>query len=106
MRVNPHTGTARIFPTRRDAERTTDIYRRLPVLVDRSTGQETKAWPVKSTSMFPLTNASRLFHTRDNLEERMGRVLLAATDTPARREISSRCTKARWYRRTITGPSA
>ena len=34
--VNPNTETAPIFRTRRDAELTTAIYRRLPVLVDRS----------------------------------------------------------------------
>ena len=33
--VNPNTGTAPVFRTRRDAEITLDIYRRLPVLVDR-----------------------------------------------------------------------
>ena len=36
--VNPNTGTAPIFRTRRDAALTTAIYGRLPVLVDRSTG--------------------------------------------------------------------
>ena len=35
-RVNPNTGTAPIFRTRRDAALTTAIYGRLPVLVDRS----------------------------------------------------------------------
>ncbi len=42
--VNPNTGTAPIFRSRRDAELTTAIYRRLPVLVDRSSGAEVKAW--------------------------------------------------------------
>ena len=35
-RVNPNTGTAPIFRTSRDANLTTAIYERLPVLVDRS----------------------------------------------------------------------
>ena len=48
-RVNPNTGTAPIFRTRRDAKLTTAIYGRLPVLVDRSSGEEVKAWPVKYT---------------------------------------------------------
>ena len=34
-RVNPNTGTAPIFRTRRDAEITRRIYERHPVLVDR-----------------------------------------------------------------------
>jgi hypothetical protein len=36
MRVNPNTGTAPVFRSRRDAELTTAIYSRVPVLVDRS----------------------------------------------------------------------
>ena len=71
-RVNPNTGTAPIFRTRRDAELTTAIYGRLPVLVDRSSGEEVKAWPVKYTRMFDMTNNSGLFRTRTELEEREG----------------------------------
>ena len=45
--VNPNTGTAPIFRTRRDADLTTAIYRRLPVLVRPvDSGVERKAWPV------------------------------------------------------------
>ena len=71
-RVNPNTGTAPIFRTRRDAELTTAIYGHLPVLVDRSSGGEVKAWPVKYTTMFHMTNDSNLFRTREELEEREG----------------------------------
>ena len=46
-RVNPNTGTAPIFRSRRDAELTTEIYDRVPVLVDRSSGGAVKTWPVK-----------------------------------------------------------
>ena len=70
--VNPNTGTAPIFRTRRDAELTTAIYRRLPVLVDRSTGKEVKTWPVKYATMFHMTNDSGRFRTREELEEREG----------------------------------
>ena len=58
--VNLNTGTAPIFRTWRDAKLTTAIYRRLPVLVDRSTGDEVKTWPVKYTTMFHMTNDSSL----------------------------------------------
>ena len=68
-RVNPNTGTAPIFRTRRDAKLTTAIYGRLPVLVDRSSGEEVKAWPVKYTRMFDMANDSGLFRTRAELEE-------------------------------------
>jgi hypothetical protein len=70
--VNPNTGTAPIFRSRRDAELTTAIYGRLPVLVDRSTGEEVKVWPVKYATMFHMTNDSGLFRTRQDLEEKEG----------------------------------
>ena len=71
-RVNPNTGTAPVFRSRRDADLTTAIYRRLPVIVDRSTGQGIKSWPLKYTTMFHMTNDSHLFRTREELEERGG----------------------------------
>ncbi|MDE0241439.1 MAG: restriction endonuclease, partial [bacterium] len=71
-RVNPNTGTAPIFRSRRDAEITTAIYDRLPVLVDRSSGEAVKAWPVKYSTMFHMTNDSGLFRTRSELEEKEG----------------------------------
>ena len=71
-RVNPNTGTAPIFRTRRDAALTTAIYNRLPVLVDRSSGAAVKAWPVKYATMFHMTNDSGLFRTQAELEEREG----------------------------------
>ena len=70
--VNPNTGTAPIFRSRRDAELTTAIYSSLPVLVDRSKGTEVKAWPVKYVRMFDMTNDSDLFRKRVELEEKEG----------------------------------
>ena len=70
--VNPNTGTAPIFRTRRYAELTTAIYRRLPVLVNRSSGEEVRTWPVKYATMFHMTNDSDQFRTREELEEREG----------------------------------
>ena len=46
-RVNPNTGTAPVFRTRRDADITRRIYERHPVLVDRSGLEEQRAWPVR-----------------------------------------------------------
>lgn len=71
-RVNPNTGTAPVFRTRRDADITRRIYERNPVLVDRSSGREVKAWPVKYATMFHMTNDSGLFRTRKDLEEKEG----------------------------------
>ena len=67
-RVNPNTGTAPIFRTRRDAEITRGIYERHPALVDRSSGEERRAWPVKYVRMFDMTNDSGLFRTREQLK--------------------------------------
>ena len=67
-RVNPNTGTAPIFQTRRAADITRRIYERHPVLVDRSGGKERKAWPVKYVRMFDMTNDSHHFRTAAQLE--------------------------------------
>lgn len=66
-RVNPNTGTAPIFRTRRDAALTAQIYQRLPVLVDRSEGGIKKLWPVHYATMFHLTNDSEHFRTLEEL---------------------------------------
>ena len=64
-KVNPNTGTAPIFRTRRDAELTTAIYNRLPVLVDCSSGKECKGLASEILeTMFHMTNDSELFRTR------------------------------------------
>ena len=72
VQVNPNTGTAPVFRSCRDAELTKAIYERLPVLVDRSSGEEVKTWPVKYVRMFDMTNDSGLFRTRQELEEKEG----------------------------------
>ena len=67
-RVNPNTGTAPVFRTRRDAEITRRIYERHPVLVDRSGHEEVRAWPVRYVRMFDMTNDSHLFRTAAQLD--------------------------------------
>ena len=105
-RVNPNTGTAPIFRSRRDAELTTAIYERMPVLVDRSEDAEAKAWPVQYSTMFHMTNDSHQFRTRTDLEEREGAFPSAATASAV--QLASGClyTKAKWCRRMTTGPRA
>ena len=68
IRVNPNTGTAPVFRTRRDADITRRIYERHPVLVDRSGGGERKAWPVRYVTMFHMTNDSHRFRTAAQLD--------------------------------------
>ena len=67
--MNPNTGTAPVFRTRRDAEITRRIYERHPVLVDRSQGDQRRAWPVRYRTMFHMTNDSHLFRTAAQLED-------------------------------------
>ncbi len=76
-RVNPNTGAAPIFRTRRDADITLGLYARHPVLVrhgasSASTGAQPDAavWPVKYATMFHMTNDSRLFLKESELEKR------------------------------------
>lgn len=67
-RVNPNTGNAPVFRTRRDAEITRRIYEQHPVLVDGSGHDEVRAWPVKYVRMIDMTNDSELFRTADQLK--------------------------------------
>ena len=66
--VNPNTGTAPVFRTKRDADITRGIYERHPVLVERSGGTRHRAWPVKYMTMFHMTNDSHLFRTATELD--------------------------------------
>ena len=69
-RVNPNTGTAPVFRTRRDADLTRRIYQCHPVLVDRSNGKETRTWPVRYVQgLFNMTSDSHLFRTAAQLED-------------------------------------
>ena len=67
-RVNPNTGTAPVFISRRDAEITRRIYKRNPVLVDRSGDEDRRVWPVNHLRQFDMTNDSHLFRTATQLE--------------------------------------
>jgi hypothetical protein len=65
--LNPNTGTCPVFRTRRDAEITLDIYRRVPVLV-REGDPNGNPWGITFTTMFHMTNDSKLFRAREQLE--------------------------------------
>ena len=66
--VNPNTGTLPIFRTRRDAEITLGIYRRLPVLL-REGDPNGNPWGISFLRMFDMSNDSHLFYTREELED-------------------------------------
>lgn len=65
--LNPNTGTCPVFRTRRDAEITLSIYRRVPVLV-READPDGNPWDVSFMRMFDMTNDSHLFRSREQLE--------------------------------------
>ena len=67
--LNPNTGTCPIFRTRRDAEITKAIYRRVPVLIDEAKDEEGNPWGVSfRQGLFNMTSDSGLFLTRPQLE--------------------------------------
>lgn len=71
-RVNPNTGNAPIFRTPRDAELTSAIYARVPVLVDRRHKPPRTSWPVRYSTLFHMANDSGLFRTAEELASNEG----------------------------------
>jgi hypothetical protein len=65
--INPNTKTAPVFRARRDAELTAQIYARVPVLIDESTGKDGNPWGVSFMAMFHMSNDSGLFRTAAQL---------------------------------------
>lgn len=70
--VNPNSRTAPVYRAARDREIATEIYERFPVLVNRSSGTEVKAWPVKYTTLYHMANSSDQFRTTKELQEKEG----------------------------------
>lgn len=67
--LNPNTGTLPVFRSRRDAEITLGIYRRVPVLVNENDPENGNPWGVSfMQGLFNMTSDSHLFHTREDLE--------------------------------------
>ncbi|GHC82117.1 Eco57I restriction-modification methylase domain-containing protein [Streptomyces flavofungini] len=59
--LNPNTGTCPVFRTRRDAEITLGIYRRVPVLLKESDKANGNPWGVSFLRMFDMSHDSHLF---------------------------------------------
>jgi hypothetical protein len=66
---NPNTRTCPIFRSRRDAELTRAIYRRIPILVDESRQEGGNPWSIRFVRMLDQTNDAELFHTADQLQK-------------------------------------
>ncbi|MEU9847851.1 DNA methyltransferase [Streptomyces sp. NPDC047985] len=70
--VNPNTGTLPVFRTRRDAEITLGIYRRVPVLMkepDENGWGGTNPWGLTFMTMFHMSNDSHLFRGKQELTD-------------------------------------
>ncbi|WP_283134650.1 Eco57I restriction-modification methylase domain-containing protein [Rhizohabitans arisaemae] len=66
--LNPNTGTCPVFRTRRDAEITLDIYRRIPILVKEG-DKDGNPWGIKFLTMFHMSNDSDLFRPSEANKE-------------------------------------
>jgi hypothetical protein len=66
--INPNTGTLPIFRSRRDADITANIYRRIPVLWNEG-DKKGNRWNVLFKNHFNMTDDSDVFHTRKDLEK-------------------------------------
>jgi type I restriction-modification system DNA methylase subunit len=66
--LNPNTRTCPIFRSNRDAEITRAIYRRVPVLIDKSRNEGGNPWNIKFLRMFDQTNDAELFVTEEELK--------------------------------------
>lgn len=67
--LNPNTRTCPIFRSRRDADLTKDIYRRVPILIDESRQEGGNPWGIRFVTMFHQTNDAELFHDPARLKE-------------------------------------
>lgn len=71
-RFNPNTGTVPMYRDAKSGPILKKLYQNSPILIDRSSGNELRAWPVKYMTMFHMTNDSQLFKTRMELEDAEG----------------------------------
>ena len=66
--LNPNTFTCPVFSSKRDAELTKNIYRRVPVLIQEGSAQ-VNSWGIRFMAMLHMANDSGLFRSVDQLEE-------------------------------------
>lgn len=67
--LNPNTRTCPIFRTRRDADLTRDIYRRIPVLIDHNRKAGGNPWGIKFLRMLDQTNDANKFKPAHHWEK-------------------------------------
>ena len=66
--LNPNTQTCPIFRSRRDANLTKYIYKRVPVLINKTRKQGGNPWGIKFFTMFHQSSDAELFHTAERLK--------------------------------------
>ena len=66
--LNPNTHTCPIFRSRRDANIIKYIYKRIPILINKTRKQGGNPWGIKFFTMFHQTNDAELFHTAEKLK--------------------------------------
>jgi len=66
--LNPNTRTCPIFRTKRDANLTKYIYKRVPVLINETRKKGGNPWGIDYLRMFDQSNNAKLFHTADQLK--------------------------------------
>lgn len=72
LAVNPNTGTVPIFRTAEDARIVSNAYSRTPVFVRKSGQGDIGDWNTSYFTMFHMTNDSKLFRNKQELEEKEG----------------------------------
>ncbi|MGW0885914.1 Eco57I restriction-modification methylase domain-containing protein [Streptomyces sp. NPDC002671] len=75
--LNPNTGTCPVFRSRRDAEITLAIYRRMPVLIDETKESDGNPWKVSFLRMFDMSHESHLFRPNTTNGETLDDLLKA-----------------------------
>ena len=66
--LNPNTRTCPIFRSRRDSNLTKYIYKRVPVLINKTRKQGGNPWGIDFFTMFHQSSNAKFFHTADQLK--------------------------------------
>ena len=100
-RVNPNTGTAPIFRTRRDMALTTAMYERCPVLINKSGIETLASWDVIYNQMLNMSIDSPRFRTKLELEEKEGAWRIGSNRWQSAAGSWIPFTKAKWCKPSI-----
>ena len=66
--LNPNTRTCPVFRFKRDANLTKYVYKRVPVLINKTRKKGGNPWGIRFVRMFDQTNDAELFHTAEQLK--------------------------------------